>query len=73
VNRVEQAGELFERIKHSDGIGHILAHRREAYVNTDPRMANAWQNKTTGSIYAAPSWELESDSVAERLTGEEPV
>ncbi len=71
-SKVELAYELLERTKHSHAIGHILAHRREAHVNTDPRLANAWQNTTNQAIYVVQSWDLDSESVAERITGEGP-
>ena len=70
--KVECAYELLERTKHSDAIGHILADRREAQINTDPRLANAWQNMTSQATYAVQSWELDNESVAERLMGEGP-
>jgi hypothetical protein len=69
MNRVEQAAELFERTKCSTGIGHILAHRHEVHVNTNPLYSQAWRNSKGDVLYVVKELEYGVGSIAHLIKG----
>ena len=71
-DKVERAYELHERTKHSDGIGHILAHRRETHVNTNPLYSQAWRNSKGDVLYAVKELEFRVGSIAHLIKGNGP-
>ena len=67
MNRVERANELFERTAHWGGIGHILAHRSEVHVNTNPLYSQAWRNNEADVLYVVKDLEFGTGSIAHRI------
>jgi hypothetical protein len=72
MNRIERANELFERTKHWGGIGHMLAHRREVHVNTNPLYSQAWRNSEADVLYVVKDLEFGTGSIAHRIKGTGP-
>jgi len=72
IAEVERAYGLLERTKHSDGIGHILAHRREVHVNTNPLYSQAWRNSEGNVLYVVKEWEFKTGSIAHLIFGTGP-
>lgn len=71
-DKVERAYELHERTKYSDGIGHILAHRRETHVNTNPLYSQAWRNSNGDVLYVVRELEFRVGSIARLIKGTGP-
>jgi hypothetical protein len=69
---VERAYELLECAKHSNAIGHILAHRREAHVNTNPLYSHSWRNDKGDVLYVVRELELSVGSIAHLIKGVGP-
>ena len=70
--QIERAYEQLEDHKWGDAIGHILAHRSELSVNTDPRYANTWRTKDGETLYAVETWEFDDKCLAEKVRGSGP-
>ena len=69
LSRVERAYELLDCANHPYAIGHMLAHRQEINVNTNPLYSQAWRNNEGDLLYVAEELELRVGSIAHLIKG----